>query len=557
MAGLLQRHGGTLRHRAEGSSPAVTFWDGVPEFEHLPPSHPELGWLTPELVAVGIAPRAKQIAEWCPLRKQHVLELVAFGASVTAGCGAHAPSHHCHPSGSWGHWLQVRLQAQLGDRYEVRIKIFGKNAITVDYFMQCPTRFGLSTNTSLVLLEFEGSALSMTDGTDNSAANQAAVNLKRALRSLRSLAPRAVYVFVGWPMKGRGKHLNTSVQRDFFLAAKVPEMEAVFSAPLLRRAAALGHLSSPHELSADMAHPNGKGAALLAELALTLITTRLSDREACGGPDPSDDKLEQFADASAVVPPPFQECFVSADRIPVAPLPVGITLRDEGGEKAVQKLGLVSDVPGGKLSIGPLASDVRCGLLAVSLGYLQSWRPGQGRFRIDCVGCQCFGQQGAWAAGADPFPIVDTWKSSVATGSARGPSEMNNATITVFTSFFLYKKAGPCWINVSHLQPDKREEARHTRKNYSRIRVDAVGLEMADCSANCRITKHPGAARTIAIAARVACTAGWKAKKVGYITPMCFNSSIRCVTGQGASQHPRHDLEDVAVDESVPSISLP
>lgn len=115
------------------------------------------------------------------------------------------------------------------------------------------------------------------------------------------------------------------------------------------------------------------------------------------------------------------------------PLPEGITLRDEGGKKAVRKLGLVSDVPGGKLSIGPLASGVSCGLLSVSLGYLQSWRPEQGRFRIDCVGCSCFGPQGAWARAADAFPIVNTFKSSV---PSKARDEMHNASITVFTSFY-------------------------------------------------------------------------------------------------------------------------
>ena len=539
---------------AASSSPAVIFWGSAPELEPLPPTHPELGWLTPELAAAGIVPRAKHMANWCPLRKLRVLELVAFGASVTAGCGAHAPSPHCHPSGSWAHWLQVRLQARLGDRYEVRMNIFGKNAITMDYFMQCPSRFGLSTNTSLVLLEFEGSALSMADGTDNDAANTAAAKLKKMVRSLRVLAPRAVYVFAGWPMKNKEvRSYKASVQRDLYLAAKVPEVEAVFSAPVLQRAVELGHLSSPYDLSADMAHPNGKGAALLAELTATLITTRLSDSESCAGPDAT---VEQLADASAVdAPPPFQECFVSADRIPGAPFPEGITLRDEGGEKGVQKLGLVSDVPGGKLSIGPLASNVRCGLLQVSLGYLQSWRPGQGRFRIDCVGCSCFGPQGAWAKEADPFPIVDTWKSSVATGHVR--SEMHNATITVFTSFFLYKRAEPCWINVTHLHPDKHEHARHAHTNHSRIRVDALGIEMADCTASCRVTKYPGFARVTAVSARIACTAGWKAGKPGYITPTCFNSSMRCVVGPTGSRVPRPDLVDVVVDQRVPTISLP
>ena len=79
--------------------PAVTFWGGTPELERLPATHPELGWLTSEVVAAGIAPRSKHISEWCLLRKRRVLEVLVLGASVTAGCGAHAPSPHCHPSG--------------------------------------------------------------------------------------------------------------------------------------------------------------------------------------------------------------------------------------------------------------------------------------------------------------------------------------------------------------------------------------------------------------------------------------------------------------------------
>ena len=69
------------------------------ELERLPATHPEQGWLTSEVVAAGIAPRSKHIAEWCLLRKRRVLEVLVLGASVTAGCGAHAPSPHCHPSG--------------------------------------------------------------------------------------------------------------------------------------------------------------------------------------------------------------------------------------------------------------------------------------------------------------------------------------------------------------------------------------------------------------------------------------------------------------------------
>ena len=50
------------------------------------------------------------------------------------------------------------------------------------------------------------------------------------VRSLRVLAPRAVYVFAGWPMKNKEvRSYKASVQRDLYLAAKVPEVEAVLA----------------------------------------------------------------------------------------------------------------------------------------------------------------------------------------------------------------------------------------------------------------------------------------------------------------------------------------
>ena len=55
-----------------------------------------------------------------------------------------------------------------------------------------------------------------------------------------------------------------------------------------------------------------------------------------------------------------EACYMSARDIPV-PLPVapGITLRDEGGDKGVEKLGYVSEVEGSTLTIGPLAVGMR------------------------------------------------------------------------------------------------------------------------------------------------------------------------------------------------------
>lgn len=48
----------TIPNVYNATTPAVTFWGGTPELERLPATHPELGWLTSEVVAAGIAPIA-------------------------------------------------------------------------------------------------------------------------------------------------------------------------------------------------------------------------------------------------------------------------------------------------------------------------------------------------------------------------------------------------------------------------------------------------------------------------------------------------------------------
>ena len=87
---------------------------------------------------------------------------------------------------------------------------------------------------------------------------------------------------------------------------------------------------------------------------------------------------------------------------------------------------------------------------------------------------------------------------------------------------------------MTHLQPNnKHEQARHIHTNSSRVRVDANGLEMADCISSCLITKYPGRARNTASAARQVRHGGLEeAGKPGYITPACFNKSTRCAVAQ-------------------------
>ena len=86
-------------------------------------------------------------------------EVAVLGASVTAGCGVLSPEPRCRFNGSWGHelgrWLQAGWSHSSSGVRQVSIALYGKNAVTADYFLQCPSRFGLSADTAVVLLETE------------------------------------------------------------------------------------------------------------------------------------------------------------------------------------------------------------------------------------------------------------------------------------------------------------------------------------------------------------------------------------------------------------------
>ena len=192
----------------------------------------------------------------------------------------------------------------------------------------------------------------------------------------------------------------------------------------------------------------------------------------------------------------------------------GWTLVDEGGAKGVHKRGLVSARVGDILRIGPIASDVRCGLLSAQLGFLQSWRPEQGALRISCVGCKCHGLPGFWNSRAYPFPLVQTstrregrtnaqlptpgagcepYASSTSRDATKSRCELQNASVTATTRFWIaledakkkpsaLSPAPPsrseCYIHVAHWgYPDTITP--------SRVRVDSLSLAQVDCLELC------------------------------------------------------------------------
>ena len=60
----------------------------------------------------------------------------------------------CHTRGGASHCRYDHLHQMLPDK-QIHVEIWGKNAVALDYFEICPSRFGLSEQTAVILLECE------------------------------------------------------------------------------------------------------------------------------------------------------------------------------------------------------------------------------------------------------------------------------------------------------------------------------------------------------------------------------------------------------------------
>ena len=463
------------------------------------------------------------------------IEISVLGASVTAGCGAASPRHVCWPQGSHSHHLYERLTRRLAaakSAASVSVNMWGKNAVGLDYFSICPGRFQLSANTTVVLIEGEPAmAFHLARG------NQAhlrvyASSLVGLTQGLRRVAPNAVFGFLGWSMltKNVSRLFRDEISFAKYVHEYDPSIEFAFASSLLtdlEQHRSWSNTSAAdffRSLYADGAHPNREGHALLGELGARLVFDALlrdADRQQCQAPH------SERGDTGTMQPPDDPRrggsrewCYLSADDIPVVqPLEPGIDLKDEGGDKEIKKLGFVSHSPGSTLSVGPIAPSAQCGLFEVSLGYLQSWRPHQGSFRLKCVGCECTKMPGMFARGANPFPVVNTLTSTDAkAGNGHRTHELVNASLTMFTKFMLFKSAETCFLNVTHLPMTERK---------TRIRIDAIGIELASCASTCALTARPWSKR-FGMRSRMECLPWAKAGRPGYLMPRCFNKTALC-----------------------------
>jgi hypothetical protein len=417
---------------------------------------------------------------------------------------------------------------------EADVIVYGKNAVMTDYWSVCAQRFGLSTNTSAVLIENHG-AMDLTGKRASGGAITGVATLAGDLfQELRRSAPNALLVYVGWPsMGGSSARKDTwdvttvtanrwrmTVEAEGSFAGALHQLDSeahiIFASRLLVAAFNTTRSSNATRLRLmdGPVHPGPDGHIALGEATANFLAPRLhmcTRVHSIASNCQARRKASAAAGSAAVAAGAADdECYLTADRLPLAaPLEADVALRDEGGKKGVSKLGLVSTREGTILSLGPVLATVRCGVFVASLGYLQSWRPSQGAFHVACGGgCDCVRYPGGMSI---QFPDVSTTLPRSVDGNRRNLHEMAGMSVTAFTRFVLFKRnESPCVLNVrASVQPERRLRWRslypfHARNssrvntesqvthapsrqllggkhNQSRIRIDALGLHPADC----------------------------------------------------------------------------
>ena len=527
----------------------LIFFDRESEQSRIPTAEAEEArrlldiWLTPDILesAVNLRVPARR---WCFVRAQPTLHVTILGASVSAGCGAEMPSIRCRQRWSWARHFRDRLSAMLanaGHSTDIKVRVWAKNAIDATYFAQCTeSRFKLSAATGIVLIELEGAYQAL------------GANGLRAVRALLSRiqrgAPHAVLGFVAWPSTASDpRSLETALRNA--TGTRGETFDTVFATPLLH--AANAHASHPTRYYptasyyADHIHPNLAGHALLGNAAAYMVGRGILEaaagcaRQSLAGRrrSPSWIAAHRLVESQALAAPPraaaqvVELCINSADELPVVPPLEGWALRDEGGAKGVRKLGYASGRVGASLRIGPLLPSIQCGLFDVSLSYLQSWRQESGAFRITCEGCTCNRIPGGWsdAFHTYPFPLVQTWSYGIASGRSnrnayeREFASIANASLTVSTRFALHKDAPDCYLNVTHVR-----RAGASVSAPSRVRIDALGIELASCQMACHLSRYPNL-KAFARKARLTCAKGVDRGLPGHVSPACFaNGTQSC-----------------------------
>ena len=425
------------------------------------------------------------------------LRIVVLGTSPTSGCNAcHLTlpnatrdarcvrgAKHCDPHVGWGGQLRERLAAWLPVGVPVEVTVHGKSAVSAGYHAKCTSTRVPAGPGVIVLVEV---ATNLWGGPTVA---------KGLVAAIRRASPRAAITFVAWVPSSGFKLAAAGQPRPAELyeagpVARLADMLRV-SVPLHRALKQPPLLGLGQGLYSDSVHPNALGHALLAEVAVRFIVSRVApqcvDRDGtpsaaagCGGSDGGGDgggepqaatggrsSASAAAEAEVAATPPSQgqvgaggyweSCHASADLLPVdAAKTSGWQLLDDAAGSAkgasVRKLGLVSYTAGDTLTLGPLAGPpgAACASLEAELGYLsrpsREGGPAQGAIVIGCEGCSCRHTTHPFWMKVQPFPSVQTDAYRAADAMLR-----NNISVTATTTFLMsWSRDVPCRVRVTH-----------------------------------------------------------------------------------------------------------
>ena len=331
-----------------------------------------------------------------------VLSVLILGGSVTAGGGV-------------GNRVELAWHNSLAN---VRVTVHHKNAINPSYFLHCTGRF-VSLSYDVVLFDL---GANMFDPS-------AAPNLAEAIHRVRCLSHATSVGLVNWP--GPATHTNAT-----------------------RSAAALSHaevIEVPHsrDLYADVAHPNARGHALIAQSVQRYLDLKTRPHlwpgsRSCETPDTS-----------------RETCYSNAMDLPVTRSsgePRGWRLDDDSPTpNLTHKYGWASAERGANITF-VLPPQSVCGSI-VTLTYLTSNTTGA--FRLTCSpGCHCSPIRTYWQHLTDPFPVVTGQKNC-----KPGGRNCDSLKVTYETAFnVLREKDSECRMTATTL-------------TNQRVRIDGLYVE--------------------------------------------------------------------------------
>ncbi|KAL1512088.1 hypothetical protein AB1Y20_005360 [Prymnesium parvum] len=434
-----------------------------------PPAWPAISQLSTQARLRAVVASSDDAA-WLRLASRP-FTISVVGCSTSAGCGANDPLRHCSVERSW---VRQMHEALLRRGANVTTGVYAKNGVGPGVFRHCTAAY-VAADAAVVVVEVMQNLFVELAAPAGGVARE----LGLLLRALRRAAPEAVPLFAVWLFpKDVSRWRGGRQFRETAAAAAAHGADLIDAPAVLAAAAPNVSVARWYANGGADHHPSPMGHALLGELAAWYIWRR---------------RAAAAAAAAAAAPPPppphppapplDERCYHSARELPVVARRGNWTLRDEGGEKRVEKLGLVSTRVADSVALALRLPRATAGLCAADfkarVGYLLSTKPGQGALHISCEGCDCSGLVSRFAQLYNPFPLVQTdgvlQRSEMGDLAHPDPTLANqsiSATAATIVNVHLAHRmsADGCRMKLTHV-PSARPRA-----PWSRIRVDSLTL---------------------------------------------------------------------------------